>query len=319
MWSSGYAHTTPHFSNDSRRPPVPGLPALPGGPFFVRRLWPGSRPRTEIAPWSPTSCSRWRSAGRHHPRQASSANGPYGRACPRSVTVLPNAWRPVMHERPNCRCPLCLLEEKLRAELREERADHFLVLGSGPHLAAFRTAADPLLNLQSLAGNSASDPLLSELLEARVTFPGGFADSVLILLFLPMLHATLRRMRQRYPALSREDGAQQTLGTLFASLASPRLAERRSYVAFAICEEGTACHLRVGRAGSQVPARSAAVRRSARNERIRIRRGLLRARRAPASFLRPSSRTRNAHPLRTRSAHHLQARRRSGKRRVLEC
>jgi hypothetical protein len=142
-----------------------------------------------------------------------------------------------MHERPNCRCPLCLLEEKLRAELREERADHFLVLGSGPHLAAFRTAADLLLNLQSLAGNSASDPLLSELLEARVTFPGGFADSVLILLFLPMLHATLRRMRQRYPALSREDGAQQTLGTLFASLASPRLAERRSYVAFAIARK----------------------------------------------------------------------------------
>jgi hypothetical protein len=142
-----------------------------------------------------------------------------------------------MHERPNCRCPLCLLEEKLRAELRDNREDHLLVLGSGAHLAAFPTAADLLLHLQSLAGSAASDPLLSELLEARVAFPGGLADSVLVLLFLPMLHSTLRRVRQRYPALSREDATQQTLGVLFASLASARLAERHSYVAFAIARK----------------------------------------------------------------------------------
>jgi hypothetical protein len=141
-----------------------------------------------------------------------------------------------MHERPNCRCPLCRLEEKLRAELRDSR-DHLLVLHSGPHLAAFPTAADLLLHLQSVAGSAASDPLLSELLEARVAFPAGLADSVLVLLFLPMLHSTLRRVRQRYPALSREDASQQTLGALFASLTSARLAERHTYVAFAIARK----------------------------------------------------------------------------------
>jgi hypothetical protein len=139
-----------------------------------------------------------------------------------------------MHERPNCRCPLCLLEEKLRAELGNNREDHLLVLRSRPHLAAFPTALDLLLHLQSLAGSSASDTLLSELLEARVTFPGGLADSVFVLLFLPMLHSTLRRIRHRYPALHREDTAQQALGALLASLDSERLAERHSYVAFAI-------------------------------------------------------------------------------------
>jgi hypothetical protein len=138
-----------------------------------------------------------------------------------------------MHERPNCRCPLCLLEEKLRAELRANREKHLPVLGS----AAFPTAPDLLLHLKTLAGSAASDPLLSELLEARVAFPGGLADSVLVLLFLPMLHSTLRRVRQRFPALSREDVAQQTLATLFASLASARLAERHSYVAFAIARK----------------------------------------------------------------------------------
>jgi hypothetical protein len=142
-----------------------------------------------------------------------------------------------MHERPNCRCPLCQLEEKLRAELRDNPGNHLLVMRSGPHLAAFPTAPDLLLHLQSLAGSAVSDPLLSELLEARVVFPGGLADNVLVLLFLPMLHSTLRRVRRRYPALSREDAAQQTLGAFFASLASARLAERHSYVAFAIARK----------------------------------------------------------------------------------
>jgi hypothetical protein len=142
-----------------------------------------------------------------------------------------------MHERPNCRCPLCLLAEKLRAELRDNPDHHLCVLRSRPHLSAFASPDDLLQHLQSLAGSAASDPLLSELLEARVNFPGGLADSLLVLLFLPMLHSTLRRIRQRYPALPREDTAQQVLGALFASITSARLAERHDYVAFAIARK----------------------------------------------------------------------------------
>jgi hypothetical protein len=142
-----------------------------------------------------------------------------------------------MHERPNCRCPLCLLEETLRAQLRDHPEKHLLVLRSSPHLAAFPTAYDLLLHLQALAGSAASDTLLSELLEARVAFPGGLADSVLVLLFLPSLHSTLRRVRHRYPALSREDATQQALGALFASLASARLAERHTYIGFSIARK----------------------------------------------------------------------------------
>jgi len=96
---------------------------------------------------------------------------------------------------------------------------------------------DLLLHLQSLNGNSASDPLLFELLEARALFPGSVADSVFILLFLPVLHSTVRRVRQRYPALSREDTAQQALGALLDYLASARLAARDTYLAFAIARK----------------------------------------------------------------------------------
>ena len=141
-----------------------------------------------------------------------------------------------MNERPSCRCPLCLIEEKLRAELRdpENHKSHRIVLRSGPHLAAFQTVGDLLSHLHSLNGNSASDSLLLELLEARAQFPGTVADSLFVLLFLPVLHSTVRRVRQRYPALSREDTAQQALGALFVCLASARLAQRHSYLAWAI-------------------------------------------------------------------------------------
>ncbi len=141
-----------------------------------------------------------------------------------------------MNERPNCHCPLCLIEEKLRAELADpdNQERHRIILCSSPRLVVFRTAADLLSHLQSLNGNASSDPLLGELLEARALFPGDVADSVFLLLFLPVLHSTLRRVRKRYPALSREDAAQQALGALFACLASARLRERHTYLAWAI-------------------------------------------------------------------------------------
>lgn len=144
-----------------------------------------------------------------------------------------------MTERPNCRCPLCLIEEKLRAELADpgNRESHHILLRSAPHLAVFRTAGDLLVHLQSLNGNASSDPLLGELLEAKALFPGILADSVFVLLFLPVLHSTVRRVRKRYPALSREDAAQQALGTLLEYLASARLAARETYLAFAIARK----------------------------------------------------------------------------------
>jgi len=144
-----------------------------------------------------------------------------------------------MNERQNCRCPLCLIEQKLRKELadpdNQERPR--ILLSSAPHLAVFRTAADLLSHLQSLAGNSSSDPLLGELLDARGLFPGSMVDSLFVLLFLPVLHLTLRRVRNRYPALSREDVVQQALGALFEYLASPHLAARDTYLAFAIARK----------------------------------------------------------------------------------
>jgi hypothetical protein len=141
-----------------------------------------------------------------------------------------------MNERPLCRCPLCLIEERLRAELAapENREGLLSILHSAPHLAAFRTAEDLLAHLQSLKGNSSSDPFLVELLLAKARFPECLVGDIFVLLFLPVLHATVRRVRHRYPALAREDVAQQALGTLLAYVASAPFAARETYLAFAI-------------------------------------------------------------------------------------
>jgi hypothetical protein len=144
-----------------------------------------------------------------------------------------------MNERPNCRCSLCLIEEKLRAELVDPQNQKCqqILLRSAPHLTVFRTAEELLAHLQSLNGNASSDPLLVDLLDARALSPGSVADSVFVLLFLPALHSTVRRVRKRYPALSREDAAQHALAALFEYLASARLAARETYLAFAIARK----------------------------------------------------------------------------------
>jgi hypothetical protein len=144
-----------------------------------------------------------------------------------------------MHERPKCNCPLCRIDRKLRAELfdRANEDRQRVVFRSLPHLADFDTAAALFSHLQSSKANTATDVLLSELLAAKRRFPDHTAKSLLILVFLPVLHSTVRNVRRRYPALSQEDTVQQALGSLLEYLDSPRLQERQTYLAFAIARQ----------------------------------------------------------------------------------
>lgn len=144
-----------------------------------------------------------------------------------------------MRERPKCNCPLCRTDRKLRAELfdRANEDRQRAIFRSLPHLADFDTAAALFSHLQSSKANTATDVLLSELLAAKRRFPDNTPDALLILLFLPVLHSTVRNVRRRYPVLSREDTVQQALGSLLECLDSPRLQERQTYLAFAIARQ----------------------------------------------------------------------------------
>jgi hypothetical protein len=141
-----------------------------------------------------------------------------------------------MNQRSNCRCSLCRVEEQLRGELADpcNRESLLEILRSAPRLAFFSTAEDLLCHLQSLNGHSSSDPFLRELLVAKMRCPESIVGSFFIILFLPVLHATVRRVRHCYPSLVREDVAQQALSALLDYLTSAHLAARETYLAFAI-------------------------------------------------------------------------------------
>jgi hypothetical protein len=72
-----------------------------------------------------------------------------------------------------------------------------------------------------------------ELLNLRAARPT-FTDSLLVLVFVPMLHRTVRRVVMWQPLLVEEDVVQQALGVLLEFLRSDDMRVRQSHFAFAI-------------------------------------------------------------------------------------
>jgi len=150
----------------------------------------------------------------------------------------------MMSRESTCRCLICDLERSLTVELeerhRQERYRQFA--DSRSLLSAFPSAADLLAYLHSSRktrnGAHPTDRILVELLRVAATDGDSAAlRDLLLLAFIPTLHSTVRRVRKRYPALSREDAAQQALGALLEYLASTHLASRDTYVGFAIARK----------------------------------------------------------------------------------
>jgi hypothetical protein len=134
----------------------------------------------------------------------------------------------------NCGCALCVLEPRLLSALSSTDAEVIreLIPGSSSGYEISCTA-ELLSHLKTLTADTASDQFLRELLTARPLDPT-FIESVLILAFLPTLHATVRRVGKQQPGLSQEDIIQQTLAVLLQHLRSDELHSRQSHFAFAI-------------------------------------------------------------------------------------
>jgi hypothetical protein len=146
-----------------------------------------------------------------------------------------------MSRESTCRCLICGLERSLteqfagrfRKEAYREFADSRSLLSAFPaasdlvsYLHAYRNAGD---------GIHTADRILTELLQATAT--GGDAVALrdlLLLAFIPMLHATSRQVASRYPSLSTEDIAQHVVVALLQILGDPEFYGRTSHVAFAI-------------------------------------------------------------------------------------
>jgi len=136
-----------------------------------------------------------------------------------------------------CHCTLCDIEAHLLSELT--RLDSRFVNGlfsAYPALLEHATIGNLLSHLRTSPADAANDNLLREIFALRKTNPV-FAESLLVLVFLPMLHRAVRLINRQQESLAEEDIAQQVLFFFLEFLGSAEMKTRRSHFAFAIARE----------------------------------------------------------------------------------
>src|SRR5450755_2694068 len=133
-----------------------------------------------------------------------------------------------------CGCALCNVESHLLSDLSHGEANDFReVFSRSRSLRQYSSVKILLLHLRASPADARSDELLWELLASRETNPA-FMESLIVLVFLPMLHGTIRRVGKQQPGLAQEDITHQALSFLLQYLRSDELRSRHSHLAFAI-------------------------------------------------------------------------------------
>ena len=132
----------------------------------------------------------------------------------------------------SCACPLCAIEAHLFSGIACED-DSFAEFKVSTNIHNSLSVPDVLQLLRASTAGARSDAVLAQLLRLQSKWPA-FADSVLVLAFIPMLHRTVRRVLACQPSLAEEDVVQQTLEILLQVQDSNDLRIRQSHFAFAI-------------------------------------------------------------------------------------
>jgi hypothetical protein len=132
----------------------------------------------------------------------------------------------------SCACPLCAIEVRLLSGMTDGD-DPFAEFKVSMNMQHSLSVPDVLQMLRTSTADSQSDVVLAQLLRFRSKWPA-FADSVLVLAFIPMLHRTIRRILACQSSLAEEDVVQQTLEILLQVQDSNELRIRQSHFAFAI-------------------------------------------------------------------------------------
>jgi DNA-directed RNA polymerase specialized sigma24 family protein len=136
----------------------------------------------------------------------------------------------------SCHCTLCVTEARLLSELTRMDSHSVGLLSAYPALLEHSTIEGLLSHLRTSTADAANDNLFREIFALRETNPV-FAESLLVLVFLPMLHRAVRLINRQQESLAEEDIAQQVLFFFLEFLASPEMQTRRSHFAFAIARE----------------------------------------------------------------------------------
>ena len=140
-----------------------------------------------------------------------------------------------------CRCLICSIESTLMNQLaeRERQECYQQFAASRSLLSVFPSASDLVDYLHSCRntedGTNRTDGLLSELLQAAARDGDtGPLREMLLLVFIPTLHATSRSVAASYPSLPPEDIAQHAVVSLLEALLCSELHGRSSHIAFSI-------------------------------------------------------------------------------------
>jgi len=148
-----------------------------------------------------------------------------------------------MSERPSCDCLICRLEMNLMLELGADgNRERFGELArSSAVLFGFATSTDLIEHLHSTEieyRQPSSDDVLVELLRPAID-PRlrQLWNGILLLVFIPTIHRTMRQLSAIFPSLARDDIAQHLTTVLLEFLTSGELRSRRSHLAFTIARK----------------------------------------------------------------------------------
>jgi hypothetical protein len=146
-----------------------------------------------------------------------------------------------MRTRSACRCLLCQLEVHLGQQLHElghaksycEVAQSSLLLSGFPN--AFALTAHLRSCRSNGSGSHPADAVLFELFQLRQKLKtDALLRDILLLAFIPVLHATSRQIAKQYPSVPSDDAAQHLVATFLEALDSNLLHGRNSHLAFVL-------------------------------------------------------------------------------------
>ena len=141
----------------------------------------------------------------------------------------------------NCGCSVCEIEKSIVGELGfdDSKSRYGELVAGRLLLLSYPTPAELVAQLHACRNGGdphhISDQIFVELLHDRIfASHWELLERLLLLIFIPAVHATVRQVSNCYPFLPREDIVQHALTTLLDSLRSDDWRARRSHFAFSM-------------------------------------------------------------------------------------
>ena len=143
-----------------------------------------------------------------------------------------------MKERLRCRCTICELEKGLLDDLRQETniQSYCQLATQSSILSAFPTIQKLLDSLGGLAQRDRQiylcDQVIGELLRMSGSSNRNIAHQLILLILMPAIHQTTRKIVTGFRSLAREEVAQHVVTTLLEIIESKALLTQQSHFAF---------------------------------------------------------------------------------------